>query len=173
MPDVEIEDGSYNTSNSNLWNKVWNFFRLELQEEWAKMRQGNFTLDNLMHYIYDEQIAKIPTKLYNDDAQVKYLEFGSLYTYCCHGNKEHQIRRWLRERIAYVDSMLGYFTSQDDQVTVRMNKTGYVSFDVTPYIPLYFSVKWSNATGGTQTFKLKRGETKTFYYTSTTATETC
>ena len=171
MPDVEIEDGSYNTSNSNLWNKVWNFFRLELQEEWAKMRQGNFTLDNLMHYIYEEQIAKIPTKLYNDDAQVKYLEFGSLYTYCCHGNKEHQIRRWLRERIAYVDSMLGYFTSQDDQVTVRMNKTGYVSFDVTPYIPLYFSVKWSNATGGTQTFKLKRGETKTFYYTSTTATD--
>ena len=104
-------------------------------------------------------------------AQVKYLEFGSLYTYCCHGNKEHQIRRWLRERIAYVDSMLGYFTSQDDQVTVRMNKTGYVSFDVTPYIPLYFSVKWSNATGGTQTFKLKRGETKTFYFTSTTATD--
>ena len=170
-PDVEIEDGSYNTSNSNLWNKVWNFFRLELQEEWAKMRQGSFTLDNLMHYIYDEQIAKIPAKLYNDDAQVKYLEFGSLYTYCCHGNKEHQIRRWLRERLAYVDSMLGYFTSQDDQVTVRMNKTGYVSFEVTPYIPLYFSVKWSNATGGTQTFKLKRGETKTFYYTSTTSTD--
>lgn len=135
------------------------------------MRQDRFTLDNLMKYIYGEQISKIPTKLYNDDAQVKYLDFGSLYTYCCHGSKEHQIRRWLRERIAYVDSMLGYFTSQEDQVTIRMNKTGYVSFEVTPYIPLYFSVKWSNATGGTQTFKLKRGETKTFYYTSTTSTD--
>lgn len=170
-PDVEIEDGSYNTSNSNLWSKVWNFFNLELKEEWKKMRQDRFTLDNLMKYIYGEQISKIPTKLYNDDAQVKYLDFGSLYTYCCHGSKEHQIRRWLRERIAYVDSMLGYFTSQEDQVTIRMNKTGYVSFEVTPYIPLYFSVKWSNATGGTQTFKLKRGETKTFYYTSTTSTD--
>lgn len=135
------------------------------------MRQGSFTLDNLMNYIYGEQISKIPAKLYNDDAQVKYLEFGSLYTYCCHGSKEHQIRRWLRERIAYVDSMLGYFTSQDDQVTIRMNKTGEVSFEVTPYIPLYFSVKWSNATGGTQTFKLKRGETKRFYYSSTTSTD--
>lgn len=135
------------------------------------MRQGSFTLDNLMNYIYGEQISKIPAKLYNDDAQVKYLEFGSLYTYCCHGSKEHQIRRWLRERIAYVDSMLGYFTSQEDQVTIRMNKTGEVSFEVTPYIPLYFSVKWSNATGGTQTFKLKRGETKTFTYSSTTSTD--
>lgn len=135
------------------------------------MRQGSFTLDNLMKYIYGEQISKIPAKMYNDDAQVKYLDFGSLYTYCCHGSKEHQIRRWLRERIAYVDSMLGYFTSQEDQVTIRMNKTGSVSFDVTPYIPLYFSVKWSNATGGTQTFKLKRGETKTFNYSSTTSTD--
>lgn len=170
-PDVEIESGSYNTSNSNLWSKVWNYFNAELKEEWAKMRQGSFTLDNLMNYIYGEQISKIPAKLYNDDAQVKYLDFGSLYTYCCHGSKEHQIRRWLRERIAYVDSMLGYFTSQEDQVTIRMNKTGEVSFDVTPYIPLYFSVKWSNATGGTQTFKLKRGETKRFYYTSTTSTD--
>lgn len=170
-PDVEIESGSYNTSNSNLWSKVWNYFNTELKEEWAKMRQGSFTLDNLMKYIYGEQISKIPAKMYNDDAQVKYLDFGSLYTYCCHGSKEHQIRRWLRERIAYVDSMLGYFTSQEDQVTIRMNKTGSVSFDVTPYIPLYFSVKWSNATGGTQTFKLKRGETKTFNYSSTTSTD--
>ena len=170
-PDVEIESGSYNTSNSNLWSKVWNYFNAELKAEWAKMRQGSFTLDNLMNYIYGEQISKIPAKLYNDDAQVKYLDFGSLYTYCCHGSKEHQIRRWLRERIAYVDSMLGYFTSQEDQVTIRMNKTGEVSFEVTPYIPLYFSVKWSNATGGTQTFKLKRGETKRFYYTSTTSTD--
>ena len=171
QPDVEIESGSYNTSNSNLWSKVWNYFNTELKEEWAKMRQGSFTLDNLMNYVYGEQISKIPAKMYNDDAQVKYLDFGSLYTYCCHGSKEHQIRRWLRERIAYVDSMLGYFTSQEDQVTIRMNKTGQVSFEVTPYIPLYFSVKWSNATGGTQTFKLKRGETKTFNYSSTTSTD--
>ena len=170
-PDVEIESGSYNTSNSNLWNKVWNFFRQELKDEWSAMRQGRFTLDNLMDYIYGQQISVIPAKYYNDDAEVKYLQFGSLYTYCCHGNKEHQIRRWLRERIAYVDSMLGYFTSQEDQVTIRMNKTGYVSFDITTYIPLYFSVKWSNATGGTQTFKMKRGETKTFNYTSTTSTD--
>ena len=135
------------------------------------MRQDRFTLDNLMSYIYGEQISKIPPKLYNDDAQVKYLDFGSLYTYCCHGSKEHQIRRWLRERIAYVDSMMGYYTSQEDQVTIRMNKTGYVEFEITPYIPLYLTVKWSNATGGTQTFRVGRGETKKFYYTSTTSTD--
>ena len=135
------------------------------------MRQDRFTLNNLMSYIYGEQISKIPPKLYNDDAQVKYLDFGSLYTYCCHGSKEHQIRRWLRERRAYVDSMMGYYTSQDDQVTIRMNKTGYVEFEITPYIPLYLTVKWSNASGGTQKFRVGRGETKKFYYNSTTSTD--
>ena len=145
-PDCEIEEGTFNTSNSNLWSKVMEYFAADLKEEWALMRQKNFTLDNIMKYVYDEQIAVIPAKYYNDDAQVKYLDFGSLYTYCCHGSKEHLIKRWLRERIAYVDSMLEYFTSQHEQIIMRMNKTGQVSFDVTSYIPLYFSVKWSNAT---------------------------
>ena len=142
QPDVEIEEGSFNTSNSNLWTKVMNYFASELKEEWSLMRQGRFTLDNLLKYVVENQIQVIPAKYYNDDAQVKYLDFGSLYTYCCHGNKELLVKRWLRERIAYVDSMMDYFTSQDDQVTIRMNKTGYVEFSVTPYIPLYFSVKW-------------------------------
>lgn len=170
-PDVEIEEGSFNTSNSNLWTKVMNFFASELKEEWALMRQGRFTLDNLLKYVVQNQIEVIPAKYYNDDAQIKYLDFGSLYTYCCHGSKELLVKRWLRERIAYVDSKMGYFTSQDDQVTIRMNKTGYVEFDITSYIPLYFSVKWSNADGGTQTFKVKRGQKQTFNYTSTTATD--
>ena len=68
--DVEIEEGSYNTSNSNLWTKVWNYFNAELKQEWAKMRQDRFTLDNLMNYIYGEQISKIPAKLYNDDKEL-------------------------------------------------------------------------------------------------------
>lgn len=170
-PDVEIEEGSFNTSNSNLWTKVMEFFATELKEEWALMRQKNFTLDNIMKYVYEEQISAIPAKHYNDDAQVKYLDFGSLYTYCCHGSKEHLIKRWLRERIAYVDSMLEYFTSQHEQIIMRMNKTGEVSFDVTSYIPLYFSVKWSNAAGGIQTIRVDRNKPARFSFNSTTSTD--
>ena len=168
---MEIEEGSFNTSNSNLWTKVMEYFATDLKEEWAKMRQKNFTLENIMKYVYGEQISVIPAKYYNDDAQVKYLDFGSLYTYCCHGSKEHLIKRWLRERIAYVDSMLEYFTSQHEQIIMRMNKTGQVSFDVTSYIPLYFSVKWSNAQGGTQTIRVERNKPATFIFNSTTSTD--
>ena len=170
-PDCEIEEGVFNTSNSNLWTKVMNYFAKELREEWALMRQKSFTLDNIMKYVYDEQIARIPARYQNVDAQKKYLDFGSLYTYCCHGSKDHHVKRWLRERIAYVDSMLEYFTSQHEQVIMRMNKTGQVSFSVTSYIPLYFSVKWSNATGGTQTIRVERNKPATFTFNSTTSTD--
>ena len=171
QPDVEIEAGSFNTSGSKLWSKVWEYFNAEIKAEWELMRKGDFNLDNIMSYIYGQQISQIPPKMYNDDAQIKYLDFGTTYVHCCHGSKEHLVKRWLRERIEYVDSMMGYFVSQDDQITIRTNKEGYLSFDVTTYIPLYFSVKWSNAEGGTQTFRIGRGETKTFYYTSTTSTD--
>lgn len=65
--DVEIEEGSFNTSNSNLWTKVMEYFATDLKEEWALMRQKNFTLENIMKYVYDEQISAIPARYYNDD----------------------------------------------------------------------------------------------------------
>ena len=47
-----------------------------------------------------------------------------------------------------------------------------ISFDVTSYIPLYFSVKWSNSANGTQTIKVERNKPTTFSFNSTTSTET-
>ena len=37
-----------------------NYFASELKEEWALMRQGRFTLDNLMKYVIENQIEVIP-----------------------------------------------------------------------------------------------------------------
>lgn len=165
--DVEIEPGSFNTANSNLWRKVMEYFDAELKEEWKLMRQGNFTLDNIMEYVYGSQISQISAKHYNMDAEVKYLPFGSLYTSMCHGSKEHLVRRWLRERIAYVDSMMGYFGDSNDTVIVRAEHIGNIEVDITTYIPLYYTIKWKN--GLTETKRIGKGETVKFstYNTAT------
>ena len=165
--DVEIEPGSFNTANSNLWRKVMEYFDAELKQEWKLMRQGSFTLDNIMEYVYGSQIAQISAKHYNMDAEVKYLPFGSLYTSMCHGSKEHLVRRWLRERIAYVDSMMGYFGDSTDTVIVRAEHIGNIEVDITTYIPLYYTIKWKN--GLTETKRIGKGETVKFstYNTAT------
>lgn len=171
--DIEMTSGVFNTSKSNLWVKLQRVFYNDIITEYSKMRLDRFTLENIMKYIYDEQIAKIPERYYNMDMQTKYLQFGSQYLYACHGDSYQHIKKWLTERLAFMDTLFNYTVSSSDYITIRANKLGYVYLDIQTYIPLYVTVKWRNdATGtGIQTLKVGKGETVRFSTTLPTATD--
>lgn len=150
--DMDIEMGDphvFNTTGSKLWQKVRLLFEKELQEQYAIMRQKYFTVDNFMKYILEEQIEQIPARYYNIDMQTKYLNYGSSYLYALHGSGEQHIRKWLRERLIYVDTLLGYNVSTSDYITLRSSKLGEVYLDIETYIPMYVRVKWRDEAGGT------------------------
>ena len=171
--DIEVEPNVFNTSGSKLWSKVARVFAKELSEQYSLMRQDRFTVENIMKYLDGEQISRIPQINYNIDMQTKYLDFGNSYLYACHGNRKHHITRWIRERIAYVDTLIGYDITTSDYITVRANKKGYVYLNLQTYIPLYLKVKWRDEAGGTgtQIKKINRGETVKFEYDMPTATD--
>ena len=173
--DIEMGDvGVFNTTGSRLWQRIVLLFQAELKQQYTLMRQDRFTVDNIMKYIYEEQIAKIPATYYNKDMQTKYLNFGSSYLYALHGSGEHHIKRWIRERITYIDSLLGYMVDFDkDKITLRSSKLGYVYIDIQTYIPMYISVKWRDEANNTglQTKRVGRGETVRFEYNMPTATD--
>ena len=172
--DIEMGDeGTFNTTGSRLWQRVVYLFQAELKAEYALMRQGRFTVDNIMKYLYGEQISQIPATYYNKDMQKKYLDFGSAYLYALHGSGEKHIKKWIRERLMYVDTLLGYMVSSSDYITIRSNKLGYVYLDIQMYIPMYVTVKWRDEAGGTgiQTKRVAKGETVKFEYTMPTATD--
>ena len=172
--DIELGDeGVFNTTGSRLWQRVQLLFQEELKAEYALMRQDRFTVDNIMKYIYDEQISRIPATYYNKDMQTKYLNFGSSYLYALHGSSEHQIRKWIRERIMYVDTLMGYMVTSSDYITIRANKLGEVYFDVEMYQPMYVSVKFRDEenNSGMVTKRVGRGETVRFSYNLPTATD--
>ena len=172
--DIEMGDeGTFNTTGSRLWQRVVYLFQAELKAEYALMRQGRFTVDNIMKYLYGEQISQIPATYYNKDMQKKYLDFGSAYLYALHGSGEKHIKKWIRERLMYVDTLLGYMVSSSDYITIRSNKLGYVYLDIQMYIPMYVTVKWRDEAGGTgiQTKRVAKGETVRFEYTMPTATD--
>ena len=82
--DMDIEMGDenvFNTTGSKLWKKVLLLFDAELKQQYSLMRQDRFTVDNIMKYLYGEQISQIPATFYNKDMQTKYLNFGSSYLY--------------------------------------------------------------------------------------------
>ena len=172
--DIEMGDeGVFNTTGSMLWRRVVELFQAELKAQYSLMRQDRFTVENIMKYLYDEQIAKIPAVYYNIDMQTKYLNFGSAYLYALHGNGEQHIKKWIRERIMYVDTLLGYMASSSDYITLRSSKLGYVYLDIETYIPMYVSVKWRDEANNTglQTKRVGRGEVVRFEYNMPTATD--
>ena len=79
------DENVFNTTGSRLWQRVIYLFNAELKEQYALMRQDRFTVDNLMKYLYGEQISQIPATYYNKDTQTKYLNFASSYLYGLYG----------------------------------------------------------------------------------------
>ena len=173
--DIEMGDeGVFNTTGSVLWKRIVLLFQQELRTEYALMRQDRFTVDNIMKYLYGEQISQIPATFYNKDMQKKYLDWGSSYLYALHGSGEQHIRKWIRERIVYVDSLLGYMVDFDkDKITLRSSKLGEVFLDIETYIPMYVTVKWRDEANNTgmQTKRVGRGEVVRFNYVMPTATD--
>ncbi len=171
--DIEMGDEDVFNSTSQLWKKVQLLFQPQLEEQYTLMRQKAFTVDNMMKYLVEEQIDKIPIYYYNKDMQTKYLNYGSSYLNALHGNGKHHIRKWLKERLMYCDTLFGYNVSSSDYITVRSSKLGEVYFDIETYIPMYVTIKWRNEAGGTgtQTKRVGRGETVRFSYNAQTATD--
>lgn len=181
--DVEVESGYFNTSASNLWTKVQRVFYNELRQQYKLMRQDRYTEENIMSYLYGNQISKIPQTYYNHDMQTKYLNFGASYLYACHGDRSQHMKRWIRERLIFMDTLFEYFASTNDFITIRANKLGYVYLDLQVYSPMYLTVKWRNQgnqndeeesrknKAGFEYKKVNRGETVRFSATLPTATD--
>ena len=172
-PDIEVQVGIFNTSNSRLWTKLRNNFPSQILAEWETLRLSFFTEENIMKYLNEKISDRIPEINYNLDAWKKYITLGTEYLFACHGNRKQQITRWIRERLIYMDTLLGYTVSTNDYVTVRANKLGEVYFDIQTFQPMYFSIKFRNEENNTGviTKRVARGETVRFSYNLPVATD--
>ena len=65
--DIEMEQGYWNTSSSRLWTRIRDLMHDDIVTTYNDMRQNGVSYENMMRYIYDEQIAKIPQTYYNKD----------------------------------------------------------------------------------------------------------
>lgn len=72
------------------------------------------------------------------------------------------MKKWITERLLYLDSKFGYEMHTKESITVRANKKGRVEFKIKTYSPMYIKVKWRNGDGGVVSQKVGRNETVTF-----------
>ena len=132
---------------------------------------GLFTLENMLSY-FERVWEIIPPKMYNESQQIKYINDGATGMVALHGNRKLQIKKWLRERIAYLDSKFEYYAGggvNEQYVNFRMNYQGAVSLDISTYYTVYAKVRW--ASKNEQVIRIAKGQKKTFSYYSDVGTD--
>ena len=142
--DIEMEQGYWNTSNSRLWTRIRDLFHSELVEIYKSMRQKGLSYERLMHYFYDEQIAKIPESYYNKDYDVKYAPYANEYMGMANGSSYEHLKRWLKRRLLFTDSLYDYVPSYADSITIRANTTEEMRIEIETYVPVYQHMSWYN-----------------------------
>ena len=143
--DIEMEQGYWNTSSSRLWTRIRDLMHNELVEKYNNMRQNGLSYESLMDCFYGEQIAKIPQRYYNMDYDVKYAPFADSYISMAHGDGYEHLKRWLKNRIIFVDTLFDYAPSyNNDMLTIRANTTEEMTIYLETYTPVYQHVSWYN-----------------------------
>lgn len=170
-PTIIVEKNQFNSWNSRLWARVRDTFNADLIKMWTTLRSnGTFNYDNFIKF-FDEITDLIPPTMYNESQQIKYIDYGTVGQIALHGNRKHQIRKFLRERMAYLDSKFGFYSDggSENYVNIRMNTLGNVNLEIETYYPVYYTVKW--ATNNIETHRIPKNGKKKFSYYSDVSTD--
>ena len=124
------------------------------------MRNGNLTPEKIYECIFTNQIEKIPESQYNFSTQKKYLDTGE-YIMMSNGNRYYNLKRWIKERFIYCDTLFEYSPTTARYITLRSGVEGSTYLDIQTYYPMYVTVEWRNQADGSgrQTLKVGRNET--------------
>ncbi len=107
---------SFNTKTSKLWNAFAKEFATEIKDAYKVLRNaGIFTVENILRNaqsITDDVIGEI---YFNKDAASKYLsqtnDQSSEYLKMLHGNRTQKYKKFLTDRIVFLDTIYDYMES--------------------------------------------------------------
>lgn len=151
---IDMETGDFNTSNSRLWTKLKRNFNSQITERYISMRSnGHLTYDNMMKYFESGMISTIGEVFYNLDQRLKYAnEDNKAWIYMCNGSRLEHTKRWIKERITYLDSVFEYGNWMKSMIVRSNDITGQVSLFLKSYTPMHVTVAFSDQATG----KIKR-----------------
>ena len=158
--DIEVNPDQFNTADSVLWARVRQLFAADIQAEYNLMRNQNLTPEKIYECLFTNQIEKIPESQYNLSTQKKYLDTGE-YIMMSNGNRYYNLKRWIKERFVYCDTLFNYTPTTSKFVTVRSGVEGKAYLDIETYYPMYVTIEWRNQADGSGRQTLKVGRNKT------------
>lgn len=75
---------------------------------------------------------------------VKYAPYANEYMGMANGNAYEHLKRWLKRRLLFTDSLYDYAPSYADSLTIRANTTEPMTIEIETYAPVYQHMSWYN-----------------------------
>ena len=104
---------NYNTRTSKLWNAFAEEFKDEIKKAYVQLRSsGVYSYENIIKTIWADTDDVIGEIYFNKDAASKYLsqvtENDSTYLQMLHGNRAQKYKKFLKERLVFLDTIFDY-----------------------------------------------------------------
>ena len=115
---------NYNTRTSKLWNAFGIEFKDEIKKAYTTLRNAKvYDVDNIFNTISADTDEKIGKIYFNKDAASKYLSqttaSDSTYLQMLHGNRAQKYKKFLKERIIFLDTIYEYNESAGQTDTLN------------------------------------------------------
>ena len=109
---------NYNTRTSKLWNAFADQFSEEIKKAYVTLRNsGVYTYENIVKTIWADTDDIIGEIYFNKDGASKYLSqttaTNSTYLQMLHGNRAQKYKKFLKERLIFLDTIYEYAESTD------------------------------------------------------------
>ena len=143
---LPIRKKAFNTSGSKLWRKLRRVFDKEIKQRYAELRRsGIISYKQLCEDLVTNLTDKIGERYYNYNAKKKYFEHTG-YLYMCHGNRTEKFKKWIKERIIFLDTIMDYTGENGEKIDIRVNKSGESRLIVRTYSPMYVNIEYMKNT---------------------------
>ncbi len=118
----------FNTKTSRLWNAFADVYAENIANTYIQLRNaGVYNPDNIMSTIDAMTTDVIGEIYYNKDAGSKYLqlttETSSEFLQMLHGNRRQKYKKFITERIIFLDTVYGYIWSEGEQSDTLNSET--------------------------------------------------
>lgn len=142
---------AYAGHESRLWNSLEADaeFMAIVKEVDASLYNAGLTYANVINMFDNEQSAKWCERVYNRDAQYKYVnpfvESGTNNLFMLQGSRQSHRRWWLSKRFAFIDSLFETGEYQSNVIELKMaNVPKGVEFSITAGIDGRYGYGWNN-----------------------------
>ena len=168
------DEGVFAQASSKLWDAVVIAYPETLKSTYAALRGSVYTWDNIWKHIYTDQIATISKAMYNANAIAKYIEIpgSASWLWMLNGDRVNQMKRWLTNRLAYLDSKYDYNTDEKSIIArFDIDDTEGFNIQVKTSLHQWVTAQLGNTTAGYMKTRTLLGETATLNHTYASGTE--